>query len=109
MVVSGIYQDITNGGRTAKANTALQSTECALVYRQPEPGSRRQYRGESRLEYSQIFDPARVTDTASFVSQTVGNTVQQLKTVTMVTVVVGVGLIRPDYVAVHDDAHYQRQ
>ncbi len=91
MVVSGIYQDITNGGRTAKA-TLPYNPQTVLWYTVNLNLAADANIEEKVLEYSQIFDPARVTDTASFVSQTVGNTVQQLKTVTMVTVVVGLAL-----------------
>jgi putative ABC transport system permease protein len=91
MVVSGIYQDITNGGRTAKAALPY-NPQTVLWYTinldlAPEANIE-----EKVAEYSQIFDPARVTDTASFVSQTVGNTVQQLKIVTIVAIVVGLAL-----------------
>ena len=91
MVVSGIYQDITNGGRTAKA-TLPYNPQTVLWYTVNLNLASDANIEEKMLEYSQIFDPARVTDTASFVSQTVGNTVQQLKMVTIVTVVVGLAL-----------------
>jgi putative ABC transport system permease protein len=91
MVVSGIYQDVTNGGKTAKA-TLPHNPQTVLWYTvylnlAPEVNVE-----EKALEYSQIFNPARVTDTAGFISQTMGNTVQQLKTVTVVTVVVGLAV-----------------
>jgi putative ABC transport system permease protein len=91
MVVSGIYQDITNGGRTAKA-AMPHNPQTTIWYTinlnlAPEANI-----DEKVLQYAQVFDPARVTDTASFISQTVGNTVQQLRTVTVVTVVVGLAV-----------------
>jgi putative ABC transport system permease protein len=88
MVVSGIYQDVTNGGRTAKA-TLPYNPQTVLWYTFNVNLASDASIEEKVLEYSQIFDPARVTDTAGYVSQTMGNTVQQLKTVTVVTVVVG--------------------
>ena len=91
MVVSGIYQDITNGGRTAKA-TLPYDPQTVLWYTVNLNLTADANVAEKVLEYSQLFDPARVTDTASFISQTVGNTVQQLKTVTVVTVVVGLAV-----------------
>jgi putative ABC transport system permease protein len=91
MVVSGIYQDITNGGRTAKA-TLPYNPQAVIWYTVNLNLASDVSIEEKVLQYSQIFDPARITDTASFVSQTVGNTVQQLKTVTVVTVVVGLAL-----------------
>ncbi len=91
MVVSGVYQDITNGGRTAKAMLPYnpQSAIWYTVNLDLVPGVSIE---EKAAEYAQLFDSARITDTADFVSQTVGNTVQQLKTVTIVTVVVGLAL-----------------
>jgi putative ABC transport system permease protein len=91
MVVSGIYQDITNGGRTAKA-TLPYNPQTVIWYTVNLNLASDANIEEKVLEYSQIFDPGRGTDMASFVSQTVGNTVQQLKTVTVVTVVVGLAL-----------------
>ena len=91
MVVSGVYQDITNGGRTAKAMLPYnpQSAIWYTVSLDLAPGVSIE---EKVAEYAQLFNSARITDTADFVSQTVGNTVQQLKTVTIVTVVVGLAL-----------------
>jgi putative ABC transport system permease protein len=91
MVVSGIYQDVTNGGRTAKA-TVPYNPQTVLWYTVNLDLAADANIEEKMLQYSQLFEPARVTDMASFVSQTVGNTVQQLETVTMVTVVVGLAL-----------------
>ena len=91
MVVSGIYQDITNGGRTAKAMLPY-NPQTAIWYSISLDLAPDVNLNEKVAEYAQLFDSARVTDTADFVSQTVGNTAQQLKTVTMVTVVVGLAL-----------------
>lgn len=91
MVVSGIYQDITHGGRTAKAALPY-NPEAVLWYTvnlDLAPGANVEAKV---LEYSQNFAPARVTDIDGYVSQTMGNTIQQLKTVTMVTVIVGLAV-----------------
>ncbi len=91
MVVSGFYQDVTNGGRTAKAALPY-NPQTVLWYTVNLDLAADANIEEKVLEYSQIFDPARVTDMAGYVSQTMGNTVQQLKTVTVVTVVVGLAV-----------------
>lgn len=91
MVVSGIYQDVTNGGRTAKA-ALPHNPESVLWYNISLDLVENASIEEKTLYYSRTFDPARVTDTAGYVSQTMGNTVQQLQTVTMVTVVVGLAV-----------------
>ncbi len=91
LVVSGIYQDVTNGGRTAKATLPYNAQTVLWYTVNLNLASDANIEGKV-LEYSQIFDPARVTDMAGYVSQTMGNTVQQLKTVTTVTVVVGLAV-----------------
>jgi putative ABC transport system permease protein len=91
MLVSGIYQDVTNGGRTAKA-TLPYNPQTVLWYTVNLNLAADANIEEKVLEFSQMFDPARVTDMAGYVSQTMGNTVQQLKTVTVVTVVVGLAV-----------------
>ncbi len=91
MVVSGFYQDVTNGGRTAKA-TLPYNPQSVLWYTVNLDLAADANIDEKVLEYSQIFGPARVTDMAGYVSQTMGNTVQQLETVTVVTVVVGLAV-----------------
>ncbi|MCP4165232.1 MAG: ABC transporter permease [Chloroflexi bacterium] len=91
MVVSGIYQDVTNGGRTAKA-TLPYNPQTVLWYIVNLNLVSDTDTEEKVLEYSQLFAPARITDTAGYVSQTMGNTAQQLKTVTVVMVVVGLAL-----------------
>ena len=91
MVVSGVYQDITNGGRTAKA-AMPHNPQTVIWYTVNLDLASDANLEEKMVEYAQIFDSARVTDTASFISQTVGNTVQQLKTVTIVTVVIGLAV-----------------
>ena len=91
MVVSGIYQDVTNGGRTAKAPLPY-NPEAVLWYTVNLNLSPDAKVEAKTLEYSQKFDPARVTDISGYVSQTMGNTIQQLKTVTIVTVIVGLAV-----------------
>jgi len=90
--VSGIYQDVTNGGRTAKAvlPTGLPlDSENALWYiinldlKSPDKIT------EKVQEYSSAFAPARVTDLEGYVAQTLGNTIAQLQKVTLIAVVAG--------------------
>ncbi|GAA0178361.1 FtsX-like permease family protein [Clostridium sediminicola] len=75
MIISGIYQDITNGGRTAKANiapnhsTALWYNVCLDV--------------DSNIslkikEYEKIFNDAKITDIKGYFQQTFGNIIDQL-------------------------------
>lgn len=87
MVVSGIYQDVTNGGRTAKALLPY-NPENVLWYtvnldlRSPD------HLDEKVREYAAAFDPARVTDLEGYLGQTMGNTIDQFRNVTIVAIVV---------------------
>ena len=91
MRVTGIYQDVTDGGRTAKAvlppnrENILASTVSLDV----APGTDV---GAKMLEYSELFAPARVTDLRSYLSQTLGNTIDGLVMVTIGATAVGVAV-----------------
>jgi len=93
MTVTGIYQDVTNGGRTAKAvldydpeNVLSYAVSLDLV-------SQSQARIEDKVhEYSEAFYPARVTDLEGYLAQTLGNTIDQLRMVTVVAIAVGLAV-----------------
>lgn len=88
VTVSGIYQDVTNGGRTAKA-TLVPNEKKILWYTincdlQPDSDI------DSKIQYfSQTFHPARVTDINGYLSQTLGTTIKRLRSVTKGTVFTG--------------------
>lgn len=91
MTVSGIYQDVTNGGRTAKAllphngeNVLWYTVSLDLV-----PGTSLE---EKMHQYSRAFYPARVTDLEGYIVQTLGGTIEQLRRVTVIAVAVGVAV-----------------
>ena len=92
--VSGIYQDVTNGGRTAKAvlptDIALEP-ENALWYTINLDLTSPDKIPEKVGDYSAAFAPARVTDLEGYVGQTLGNTIAQLKKVTLIAI--GAGLL----------------
>jgi putative ABC transport system permease protein len=90
MTVTGIYQDVTNGGRTAKAPLP-HDTENALWYSVSLDLNPSVALDEKTQAYTDLFYPARVTDLDGYVAQTLGNTIAQLQQVTVVAV--GVGLV----------------
>lgn len=91
MTVRGIYQDVTNGGRTAKARIP-HTTEGALWYSfSVDFTSDTDLEAKTR-EYSTRFAPARVTDLAGYMEQTLGGTIAQLGVVTIVAALVGLGI-----------------
>ena len=80
MTVSGIYQDVTNGGKTAKAILPMEMEQVIwfTVNINLKEGVSRE---EKRLEYSKIFHPAKVTDVTEYVDQTLGGVLDQLRLV----------------------------
>ncbi len=90
--ISGIYQDVTNGGRTAKAvfPAALPlDPENALWYTINLDLKSPDKIPEKTQEFSTAFAPARVTDLEGYVAQTLGNTIAQLEKVTFIAIAAG--------------------
>ena len=88
MTVSGIYQDVTNGGRTAKA-TLPYNPESVIWYSVSLDLKAPDAIDEKAQEYAAAFYPARITDLEGYIAQTMGNSIDQLRKVTIVAVVVG--------------------
>ena len=80
--VSGIYQDITNGGKTAKAHTSLGINEEAVLwyifYMDLASGVDKQVK---KLYYQNAYDSAQVNDIKEYTQQTLGNIIDQMSTV----------------------------
>ena len=77
--VSGIYQDVTNGGKTAKAHRGLSVNEEAVlwyvVYMDVATGVDKQ---EKMDYYQNAYDAAQVNDLKEFTGQTLGNIIDQM-------------------------------
>lgn len=89
MTVSGIYQDVTNGGKTAKALLPYNK-DSVLWYVVSLDLNNRGDMATKIAEYEAAFSPAKVTDLQGYLDQTLGGTIQQLKMVTMLALVIGV-------------------
>lgn len=89
MTVSGIYQDVTNGGKTAKALLPYNK-DSVLWYVVSLDLNNRGDMATKIAEYEAAFSPAKVTDLQGYLDQTLGGTIQQLKLVTMLALVIGV-------------------
>jgi putative ABC transport system permease protein len=87
MVVSGVYQDVTNGGRSAKASLPY-NPETVLWY--VVTVDVRENISQKMAEYSQAFSPAKVTHLEGYMTQTFGNTIDQLTRITALALVVAV-------------------
>lgn len=88
MTVSGIYQDVTNGGRTAKAPLPPNG-ETVLWYSlivDLQPGVN--VAGKT-AEYSQLFHPARITDLDGYIDETLGQTISRLAGVVVAAICIG--------------------
>ncbi|MGW7157961.1 ABC transporter permease [Paenibacillus sp. LK1] len=89
MTVSGIYQDVTNGGKTAKALLPYNK-DSVLWYVVSLDLKDRGQMATKIAEYETSFAPAKVTDLQGYLDQTLGGTIQQLKMVTMLALAIGV-------------------
>lgn len=89
MTVSGIYQDVTNGGRTAKAVLPIHSA-AVLRYKVSIDVHSDVSISAKKDEYAAAFYPAKVTDLADYVNQTLSNTIEQLRLITRVAAVIAI-------------------
>jgi len=82
MKVTGIYQDITNGGKTAKADTSLGLNEDSvlwyIVYMDVATG----VDIRNKINYYQnTYDSTQVNDIKEYTRQTLGNLIDQMEAV----------------------------
>ena len=87
VVISGIYQDITNGGKTAKAKIEPDYDK-AVWYNinfnvNTDVSSKVQ-------EYNQAFENIKVTDIEGYINQTVSNIIGQLELLTITAIIIAV-------------------
>ncbi|MFS0855036.1 FtsX-like permease family protein [Paenibacillus taichungensis] len=90
MTVSGVYQDVTNGGKTAKARLPYNKDRVlwyVLSLDLKDDGSKI---SDKIAEYEQAFSPAKVTDLKGYLDQTLGGTIHQLKLITVLALVIAV-------------------
>lgn len=87
MVVSGIYQDVTNGGRTAKAILPYNpKTALSYVINIDLKSGVDMYK--KMVEYENVFHPAKVTNIEGYLVQTFGNTIEQLRVFTIAAMII---------------------
>lgn len=78
LMVSGIYSDITNGGKTAKAVFTDHSAD--IIWSIVSVGISDKSLVETKVsEYTDSFDFAKVSDIDEFVSQTLGSTISSVE------------------------------
>ncbi|HDX9630189.1 TPA: FtsX-like permease family protein [Bacillus cereus] len=89
LTISGIYQDVTNGGKTAKASFPYNSENILwyVVNVDIKPTVNLQ---EKVKEYKHNFSSAKITDTDDYLTQTLGETIKQLRFVTQVAILIAI-------------------
>ncbi|KKZ92893.1 hypothetical protein B4147_2129 [Bacillus wiedmannii] len=89
LTISGIYQDVTNGGKTAKASFSYNSENILwyVVNVDMRPTVNLQ---EKVKKYKHNFSSAKITDTDDYLTQTLGETIKQLRLVTQVAILIAI-------------------
>ncbi len=87
MTVCGIYQDVTNGGLTAKAHLPVHEAD-ALWYVVSVSMRQDVDVAEKQDEYSTLFSGSRVMDMADYLNQTLGSITSQIGLAAILAVVV---------------------
>ncbi|WP_428910594.1 FtsX-like permease family protein [Niallia sp. Krafla_26] len=82
LTVTGIYQDITNGGKTAKAHNSLRvNEEAVLWYIVSMDLAQGVDIHEKMSHYQHAYSSAQVNDIKEYTQQTLGNIIEQMRTV----------------------------
>lgn len=91
LTVCGIYQDLTNGGKSAQAQLPYQPEK--VLWYAVSLSFFSDVDTASKIDgYSRMFAPAKVTDIEGYMSQTFASTIRQLETVTGVVSVVSTAI-----------------
>ncbi len=92
LTICGIYSDITNGGKTAKAVFPDNSTDIiwSIIYASLTSQSAIE---NTSLRYSNQFAFAKVTDTQEYISQTYGQTLISVKQASIAAIAVSLIII----------------
>ena len=89
MQICGIYQDITNGGKTAKV-ALPHDPESVLRYTTYVDFKEGVDKEEKISSYTEEMTSAKVTDTADYMSQTLGGTIDRLEEITVLASTIAV-------------------
>ncbi|MGL5354191.1 MAG: FtsX-like permease family protein, partial [Clostridium sp.] len=94
MKVCGIYQDITNGGKTAKADTSLGINEDGVLWYiiNMDIANGVDIR-EKMKHYHDSYDSAQVNDIKEYTQQTLGNIISQMAKIVIGGIVIAVIIV----------------
>lgn len=92
LTVSGIYQDVTYGGKTAKANIDFKENEVEvyIIYLDVSDGVSI---NTKTMDLRSILDDSKITPVAEFVSQTLGGIINYLVLVEIAAILISLILI----------------
>ncbi len=87
MLVTGIYQDVTNGGRTAKANIEpnYETATWFNIYVDVDKDIFKKIQ-----EYELVFEDVKIIGQKGYLEQTFGNTIEQLRLLTITAIIVAI-------------------
>jgi len=89
--VTGIYQDITNGGKTAKAHTSLGLNEGAVLWYIVSMDVAQGVDKRMKMDYyKNTYDSAQVNDIKEYTGQTLGNIIDQMCTIVIGGIIIAV-------------------
>ncbi|MFD2046636.1 FtsX-like permease family protein [Ornithinibacillus salinisoli] len=92
--VTGIYQDITNGGKTAKADTSLGINEEAVLWYILSMDAAEGIDIREKMDYYQkTYESAQVNDIKEYTGQTLGNIIDQMSIVLIGGIAIAVIII----------------
>lgn len=94
MKVSGIYQDITNGGKTAQANTSLGLNEDAVFWYIVSIDVANGVDIREKMDYYQnAYDSAQANNIKEYTRQTLGNMINQMKIIVIGGIAIAVIIV----------------
>jgi len=91
LTVCGIYQDLTNGGKSAQAHVPYQSKD--VLWYSVCLSFAENADAVSKIEsFSELFAPAKVIDIDSYFSQTFASTIRQFEQITLIVSLVSIAV-----------------
>ncbi|WP_338452985.1 ABC transporter permease [Niallia oryzisoli] len=92
--VTGIYQDITNGGKTAKADTSLGINEEAVLWYVVSMNVAQGVDINEKMDYYQkAYGSAQVNDIEEYTQQTLGHLIDQMSTVVIIGIFIALCIV----------------
>ena len=104
--ISGIYSDVTNGGKTAKAVFTDNSADIMWVIICAELSDKSLVDGKVS-EYADKFEFAKVSDIDEFVTQTFGSTIRSVEKASYAAVVRCTDYYGTSHIIVYENACYK--